>query len=308
MKKQLMLVALALGTAVSLAADPTDAQFLLHVDGLAGVRTSPAGESGHLLGGPEGGFEYMASPMLGMDIDYNYLIVGKPVQNRDNDFDLSLRAFGPNWYGTSLWLQGGIGLNSSPNVETGRYLAFVEPGFRVNLAPWLAFDAGAQFLVTTPRTNFVQAVAVTAGFSIPLGGSLTTDDSESGQAAPMARPTPESVTTPLPTPIAAAPAATPAATPAPAVVVVVVEHHHHHAKHGGELESYVVKDSDCLWRIAARHKIFGDGRLWPLLLLTNQGLSSDPNVVVPGTTLTYRSFYTDAEKKAARDKEAKFGS
>lgn len=175
MNKGLLLAALLVAGVGSLAADPLvpQPQWLFNADGAAGMDTAPAALSGDMLYGGQAGFEYLPAQIpgqvLGWDVDYDYLAVGKsPRTGTDNDLDLSLRYIPMTWGMTSVWLQGGIGYNFSTNDVSGHYLAFLEPGVRVVVAPRVAIDAGVQYLVTTPATNMVQSLGVTLGVSIPL--------------------------------------------------------------------------------------------------------------------------------------------
>lgn len=48
---------------------------------------------------------------------------------------------------------------------------------------------------------------------------------------------------------------------------------------------YVVEARDNLWQIAAKPAIYGDARLWPLLLKANAGIIERADLIRPGTTL-----------------------
>jgi nucleoid-associated protein YgaU len=48
---------------------------------------------------------------------------------------------------------------------------------------------------------------------------------------------------------------------------------------------YVVETKDNLWGIAAKPSVYGDARLWPLLLKANAKLIKRPDVIKAGTTL-----------------------
>src|SRR5665213_448577 len=171
MKKSLLVVAMLVAGAGSLAADAVQPQLNLNLDGSIGIKSEPTDQAGHGIGGVSGGFEYIPDELqqyLGFDVDYNYLAVGKPAQARDSDIDISLRGFSPNCGPVTGWLQGGIGYNTTPNYVNGHWLAFVEPGVRWMVLPRLALDGGIQYLVQTPKSAFVQSFSLVLGFSIPL--------------------------------------------------------------------------------------------------------------------------------------------
>lgn len=48
---------------------------------------------------------------------------------------------------------------------------------------------------------------------------------------------------------------------------------------------YRVESKDSLWQIAAKPEIYGDARLWPLLLKANGNLIKNPRLIKPGITL-----------------------
>jgi hypothetical protein len=189
MKKGLLVLALLVATAGSLAADQAAPELLAHADGAFGVDTGLAAVSGADLGGGQAGLEWMPAgipgQVLGLDMDYSYLDEHKNavLNGADNDVDLSLRWLPWTSGITSLSLQGGIGYNTTPTDINGHYLAFIEPGVRVIVAPRVAIDGGVQFMVTTPSDNMVQSVAVTLGVSIPLDAPFTTPMSESSPAS-----------------------------------------------------------------------------------------------------------------------------
>jgi hypothetical protein len=160
-----------------LAADPVAPQYLFNLGVLIGGRTAPPNQEGHGEGGGTAGFEYIpalpasfpaAFPRLGFDLDYDNIAVGRLITDRDNDLDLSLRAFSPNAGPYSGWLQAGIGFNTSINSYNGHYLGFIEPGMRWLLFPCAAMDAGIQYRLATPSGPFAQALLGTLSLSIPL--------------------------------------------------------------------------------------------------------------------------------------------
>lgn len=183
MKKPLFIVCMVLaGAAGGLAADPVDempvdqpsrSQFFLNVDGLGGVQSEPVARRGDSLWGGEAGFEYIPVPVLGLDADYDYLLVDKAANDRDNDIDLSLRLIAPLG-AVSLWLQGGVGENRTANPVNGHWLGFAGPGLRVALGTRVAFDLGVRYMLMSPlrspNESAPQAWLGMAGFSIALDG------------------------------------------------------------------------------------------------------------------------------------------
>src|ERR1700677_1525205 len=177
MKKPLSILCVLLAGAIgSLAADPVDStdttdsvdtasplaataagipappQLFLNLDGIGGVLTEPAVFNGQGLGGAEAGLEYIPQyvPDLGVNVDYDYLAVGKATNERDNDLDLSLRLIAPGWGPIWMWMQAGVGANLTANPINGHWLCFAEPGLRWVLLPRLAIDAGVRYIVTSP--------------------------------------------------------------------------------------------------------------------------------------------------------------
>lgn len=201
MKKPLSILCVLLAGAIgSLAADPVDStdttdsvdtasplaataagipappQLFLNLDGIGGVLTEPAVFNGQGLGGAEAGLEYIPQyvPDLGVNVDYDYLAVGKATNERDNDLDLSLRLIAPGWGPIWMWMQAGVGANLTANPINGHWLCFAEPGLRWVLLPRLAIDAGVRYIVTSPSKSYVQAWTGTIGLSIPLDGDYAT--------------------------------------------------------------------------------------------------------------------------------------
>jgi len=175
-KKGLLILAAVLAGASTLSA--AQPNWLLNLDGEYGINTAPATLSGDSLGGGKAGIEWLPTTdegqMWGLDLDYNFLAVGKsPNDGSDNDIDLSLRYFAYTAGITSITVQGGVGYNATPNSSSdktpdGHYLAFIEPGVRVVVAPRVAIDGGIQYLLTTPAKNMDQSLGITLGLSIPL--------------------------------------------------------------------------------------------------------------------------------------------
>jgi hypothetical protein len=196
MNKQLLIVAILVAGGVSgLAADPAPStvpaspappQLYLNLSALGGIETEPAVRNGHGIGGGEAGLEFVSEyvPDLGLDFDYDYLAVGKRTDERDNDFDLSLKLFAPITGPVSFWLQGGVGANATANAINGHWLCFAEPGVQVVVLPRLAFNGGVRYLVTSPSADYVQAWMATIGLTVPLDG-----DYPGPCAIPTAKPT-----------------------------------------------------------------------------------------------------------------------
>jgi nucleoid-associated protein YgaU len=46
--------------------------------------------------------------------------------------------------------------------------------------------------------------------------------------------------------------------------------------------SYTVRPGDCLWRIAADDRGYGDGRAWRRIYEANRGVIRDPDLIYPG--------------------------
>jgi hypothetical protein len=166
-------------TPATLAAGATPAppQLFLNLAGIGGVLTEPAVFNGQGLGGAEAGLEYISQyvPDLGVDVDYDYLAVGKATNERDNDLDLSLRLIAPGWGPIWMSMQAGVGANLTANPINGHWLCFAEPGLRWVLFPRLAIDAGVRYIVTSPSKAYVQAWTGTIGISIPLDGDYATE-------------------------------------------------------------------------------------------------------------------------------------
>jgi hypothetical protein len=201
MKKQLFIMTMILAAALGrLAADATDStdsadsadsatpvaalattapappSLFLNLDGIGGVLTEPAIRNGQGIGGAGAGLEYISPyvPDLGVNLDYDYLAVGKATNERNNDLDLSLRLIAPGWGPIWLWMQGGVGANLTANDIDGHWLCFGEPGLRWVILPRLALDAGVRYIVMSPSKAYVQAWTGTIGFSIPLDGDYAT--------------------------------------------------------------------------------------------------------------------------------------
>jgi hypothetical protein len=179
MKKQLLVVAMLVAGGIgSLAADPATPvspappQVFLNLGVLGGIETEPAVRNGHGIGGGEAGLEFVSEylPSVGLDFDYDYLAVGKRTDERDNDFDLSLRLIAPCAGPVSLSLQGGVGANATANAINGHWLCFAEPAVQVVILPRLALNAGVRYLVTSPSADYVQAWMAVASLTIPLDG------------------------------------------------------------------------------------------------------------------------------------------
>jgi nucleoid-associated protein YgaU len=66
---------------------------------------------------------------------------------------------------------------------------------------------------------------------------------------------------------------------------------------------YTVAGHDSLWKIAGKHRIYGDSFQWPLLFIANREQIKDPDLIEPGQTLKIRRDVSsddvaDAVKKA----------
>lgn len=64
--------------------------------------------------------------------------------------------------------------------------------------------------------------------------------------------------------------------------------------------SYVVQKGDCLWKIAAMDKIYGNPFLWPLIWDANKGLiKNHPDLIYPDWTFQINRTYTAEDAKNA---------
>lgn len=70
---------------------------------------------------------------------------------------------------------------------------------------------------------------------------------------------------------------------------------------------YVVESKDNLWGIAAKPAVYGDARLWPLLLKANAKLIKRPDVITAGTTLRIERNPSPAEVETAINYSRKRG-
>ena len=263
----------------TLFADQDPSQLLLNVDGILGDELHSSVYTNDALSGGKVGVEWLAAPFLGLDLDYEYLSIGKsPYIPSDNDIIVSMRILPVSFGNTTLMLLGGAGYNTTRNNIDTNFIGYVGPGIRVALAPSLALDAGVEYQLTAPREGFRQALEATIGISIPLYGSFTVCGS--APAAPVAA-------TEVPTEVVTE-VATPVATPAPAPTGLLC---------------YVVQKGDYLWKIAGDPSVFGDSRLWPLLLETNNDKIENQDFLKPGLILSYKRSYTTSEIAAARKKE-----
>lgn len=71
---------------------------------------------------------------------------------------------------------------------------------------------------------------------------------------------------------------------------------------------YTVASKDNLWSIAAKPSIYGDSRLWPLLLKANAGVIKSPDVIKPGITLQIERNLTAEEIDSALEYSRKRGA
>jgi nucleoid-associated protein YgaU len=71
---------------------------------------------------------------------------------------------------------------------------------------------------------------------------------------------------------------------------------------------YVVETRDNLWGIAAKPSVYGDSRLWPLLLKANAKLIKSPDRIKAGTTLNIERNPTAEEVEAALEYSRKRGT
>jgi len=71
---------------------------------------------------------------------------------------------------------------------------------------------------------------------------------------------------------------------------------------------YVVETKDNLWGIAAKPSVYGDARLWPLLLKANARLIKSPDVIKPGTTLLIDRSPSPKEVESALEYSRKRGT
>lgn len=63
---------------------------------------------------------------------------------------------------------------------------------------------------------------------------------------------------------------------------------------------YRVKKNDNLWNIAAKHSVYGDPLLWPLLLKANAERIHNADLITPGLKLIIDPAPTEHDKMAAR--------
>lgn len=71
---------------------------------------------------------------------------------------------------------------------------------------------------------------------------------------------------------------------------------------------YVVETKDSLWGIAAKPSVYGDARLWPLLLKANAGVIKSPDVIKPGITLQIERAPSAAEIETALEYSRRRGN
>jgi hypothetical protein len=367
---------------------------LLNAEGSVGTQLTPAAFSGDLMAGGRASLEWFPGQsdgqFLGLDLGYAHESEGKgALSGTDNDAYGALRLVPLHFGGTSINLLGGGGYNLSPSCADGHFAAFGGAGVRVNLASYLALDAGAQYQVSSPKAAFREGWQFTLGVSVPLDGSFfgngqsqsasqsgsdqggaqqAAGDQGSGQAAgqsggdnslnldkdsgqtagagggaagtgqaenaassgsagagnaganaagPGASASGSSGTGAGQASAqsgaqgagqsAAAGATQSAAQASPCGQAASPEVNGTAIAPaaGGQagMDTYVVVKGDYLWKIAGDPAVFGDSRLWPLLLETNSAAIEDPNYLRPGMVLRFKSYYTDEEKAAARLKE-----
>jgi hypothetical protein len=296
-KNFLVIAALVLLGSGALFADPDQPHWLLNADGAMGEELEPAQFANEPFAGGGVAAEWMPDQYFGIDLGYDYLSVGKiPNVGADNDAVLSLRILPVSIGIATLTLEGGGGYNPTPNIINTRYMAFAGPGLRVAVAPYLAIDAGVNYQVTAPITGVRQGLEVTLGIAVPLDApfavfspSSASTPQEAAQEQTEATPEPTEEATPEATPVAVA---TPVPTEAPTPAV-----------NASGLACYVVQKGDYLWKIAGNPNVFGDSRLWPLLLETNSDKIEDQDFLKPGLILSYKRSYTTAEIASARKKE-----
>lgn len=71
---------------------------------------------------------------------------------------------------------------------------------------------------------------------------------------------------------------------------------------------YVVETKDSLWGIAAKPSVYGDARLWPLLLKANADVIKSPDVIKPGITLQIERAPSAAEIETALEYSRRRGT
>lgn len=70
---------------------------------------------------------------------------------------------------------------------------------------------------------------------------------------------------------------------------------------------YTIEHKDSLWGIAAKPAVYGDARLWPLLLKANADLIKSPDLIKPGTTLQIERNLSATEIDSALEYSRKRG-
>jgi len=77
---------------------------------------------------------------------------------------------------------------------------------------------------------------------------------------------------------------------APPADTVYVEKKPKKAKHesGEQVNSYDVRGGDSLWRISAKHKVYGDPFQWPMIFISNRDKIKDPDIIKPGWDLAIK--------------------
>ncbi|MCD4688298.1 MAG: LysM peptidoglycan-binding domain-containing protein [Desulfuromonadaceae bacterium] len=67
-------------------------------------------------------------------------------------------------------------------------------------------------------------------------------------------------------------------------------------------QSYRVRGGETLWTIAARHDIYADALLWPLIYQANRDQIKDPRQIYPQQTLTIPRQISDEDQLEARQR------
>ena len=74
------------------------------------------------------------------------------------------------------------------------------------------------------------------------------------------------------------------------------------SRSNGDLNNYLVRKGDSLWRIAAKPSVMGDPFRWPLLFKSNRDQIEDPDIIDVRQDLGYKQSYSRSEIRDAVEK------